>query len=248
MPSIVNFADFDCRHCLAQETGLCHALSMGELSLLSAMAVPRRFEKGETLIEQGNPLTTSYIIAEGLVKLCRYNHDGTRQIIGFLGPGDLIGAIKRSGLAYCSVETTTPVRVCAFNKKSFSEFVHTHNEFCYALLLSAMDEIEARWEHAIILGQRSAAARMAMFLLFLSTRWKFNADEQNVIRLNMPRSDIADHLCLTVETVSRMLSQFKQKGMIALNGPRTVRLKNSAALQSVAGIESMPTRHLGFGL
>jgi CRP/FNR family transcriptional regulator, nitrogen fixation regulation protein len=82
----------------------------------------------------------------------------------------------------------------------------------------------------LLLGRKSAIEKIATFLLDLAER--LNEDS---FELSMSRTDIADHLGLTIETVSRSLSQLERKGYIALPSTRRIELRNKAALSRLDG-------------
>jgi CRP/FNR family transcriptional regulator len=212
--------------------------------LASALCYPL----GSIIFEQADVLHRLFIINKGISRLSHLTNDGRRQIIGFLGPGDLLGGIRRSAGAYCSAEAMTDVEVSAFERDAFDEFLQHHAELCFSLLIVANDEIEAQFDHSVLLARKQASERIAAFLIILAQRWREPDDDPNVVHIPMPRSDIADHLGLTIETVSRVLTQFKNRGYIELRGPKTAILKNTAALTYLAGIEDEPRPRTAIGL
>lgn len=211
------------------------------------MAVGVRFRKGEVIFEQDENLAQIFVITRGLVRLYRLTSDGQRQITGFLGSGDLLGGIKRNAGAYCTAEAITDIEACAFDRKGFVPFLHGHPDLCLAFLIAATDEIEAQYVHSVLLARKQAARRLAAFLLIVARRWHAPEDGDTV-HIPMARADIADHLGLTIETVSRVFAQFKRQGLTELHGPKTVILKNLPALYELAGFEDFPERHMAMGL
>jgi CRP/FNR family nitrogen fixation transcriptional regulator len=81
----------------------------------------------------------------------------------------------------------------------------------------------------MLLGCQSAVERIAAFLIDMSER---QGDLQQV-ELPMSRADIGDYLGLTIETVSRVFSKLKQKGIIRLPGLRSVEIVRWQALQDM---------------
>jgi len=84
--------------------------------------------------------------------------------------------------------------------------------------------------HSLLLGRRGAAEKVAVFLL----EWAAKAGKGDSLHLSMSRQDIADYLGLTIETVSRSMSQFERDGVIALSGARQLRVVSRGALQSLS--------------
>lgn len=238
----------DCNHCIVRHISLCSRLERKELGALQALTKRSRFDRGQVVFEQGDSLEQVFVITRGLVKLYRDTASGKRQITGFLGPGDLLGGIKRRDGAHCTAETITDVDVCGFQKEPFAAFLTQHPSVCFALLVTAMDEIEAQYEHLTLLGRKLAPERLAAFLLLLSRRWKRGDEDPNLVHTLMLRNDIADHLGVTSETISRTFSRFKENGWIEVVSSKAILLKNVPLLQNLAGFDEMPAHRMAIGL
>lgn len=111
-----------------------------------------------------------------------------------------------------------------------------------------MDEIEAQYDHTILLGKKRPPERLAAFLLLLSLRWKTGDENTNLAQIPMSRGDIADHLGVTSETISRTFTRFKNAGLIQMPDKKSVLLKNVPGLQQLAGFEEMPAHRMAIGL
>lgn len=238
----------DCRHCVVRHISLCSHVGEAELEKFQALSRRKRFDRGKIVLEQDQKIQDIYVITRGLVRLYRHLSSGKRQIVGFLGPGDLLGSIKRKSGAHCAAQAITEIDVCCFKKASFSEFLMKHPNLCYALLVTAMDEIEAQYEHSMLLGRKQAPERLAAFILLLNRRWVKEHEDENLVHIEMSRNDIGDHLGLTSETISRTFSQFKAAGLIQIIDSKRILLKNHSRLQQLAGFEEMPTNRMSIGL
>ena len=238
----------DCRTCLARQMSVCANIDQVGLGKLQAMSRPALFTKGRVVFEQDSPLDQVFLITGGMVKLFRLLADGGRQITGFLGPGDLLGGIKRSAGAYCTAQAIVDVTACVFPRASFLRLLQEYPDLCFSLLITATDEIEAHNDHIILLGHRRVPQRLAAFLLVMGHRWKTNGADGTVVQLPMARTDIADYLGLTIETVSRAFAEFKRLGYIALPKPNRAVLLNLPALYELAGFEDLPTPRVALGL
>jgi CRP/FNR family transcriptional regulator len=227
---------------------LCAQVEESDLDELRSMSSKALFLKESLLFEQETRIERVFFIIEGMVKLYRLLPDGQRQITGFLGPGDVLGGIKRQAGAHCTAEAITNVRVCAFHRADFLQFLQEHADLCFRLLITATDEIEAQQDHITLLGRRRVGERLAAFLLVSNHRWPLNGGINPAVSLPMTRADIADHLGQTVESVSRAFKQLKTLGYIDLPKPNLVILKNLPALYGLAGFEEMPSQHIALGL
>ena len=238
----------DCQHCIVRHISLCSHIGPSDLAEFQALSRRRWFDRGRTIVEQDDSVDRVLVITRGMVKLYRDTPDGKRQVTGFLGSGDLLGSIKRSANAHCSATAITDLDVCEFKKEPFSEFLRVHPSLCFALLVTAMDEIEAQYDHSILLGRKTAPERLAAFLLLLSQRWKNEGEDRNLVNTLMSRHDIADHLGVAGETISRTFSRFRADGLIHLINGKSVLLTNTPRLQQLAGFEEMPIHRMAIGL
>ena len=94
------------------------------------------------------------------------------------------------------------------------------------LWAQTMAHLQRAQHHILLLGRKSAQERIATFLLDMADRLSRSGD----MELPMSRQDIADYLGLTIETVSRTLTQLERDGFIAIPASRRIVLRDRAAL------------------
>ena len=114
----------DCRNCVVRHISLCSHVEKNDLDQLQSMSSKALFLKDSLLFEQETRIERVFVVLEGMVRLYRLLPDGQRQITGFLGPGDVLGGIKRQAGAHCTAQAITDVRVCAFKRADFLDFLH----------------------------------------------------------------------------------------------------------------------------
>lgn len=199
----------------------------------SASGRPVDFPPRTTIIDEGEPARAIYRVVSGRVMLSKLLPDGRRQIFEVLGPGAIFG-VTPNGKHDSIAETLTETRVSAFERvtaersPAFGIFVADH--------LKA--QICALHDHAVLLGRKTAVERVASYILDLveapSKALPHNAAElahhnNNVIvHVPMTRSEIADYLGLTLETVSRAFSKLKRDGVVSYerhDGPMRVQFR-----------------------
>ncbi|RJF93608.1 helix-turn-helix domain-containing protein [Sphingomonas cavernae] len=177
------------------------------------------YAKGEVLYRQDDRADCWFEVVSGIVRTCRLYPDGRRQLMGFFYPGDAFGVdhdfYKASGEAVTD-------KVLA--RRHLSRDALIDDAALHRALKSAEDCI-------FLLGHRTAAERLAAFLLAFGER----TGAQVCITLPMSRCDIADYLGLTIETVSRTMSDFVRRGLVALDAPQRVRILDARQLSAVAG-------------
>lgn len=201
----------------------------------NAPGIVLKFRKGEMVYAQGDPATDWFEVISGTVRTCFLYGDGHRQLTGFFYPGDVFGIDCDYYASSAEAVTAVVLRRCG---RGFGEETHpSDTPPVHGALRSALDNAQAC---IFLLGRRTAAERMAAFLL--STAQRFPANRAFV--LPMSRSDIADYLGLTIHTVSRTLSEFVRRDLIRLDGPQSIMIKNFCELSKLAnGDESVDFPH-----
>lgn len=195
-----------------------------------AIGMRRTLAQGEQVFADGDPCTRFYKVISGTVRTVRILADGRRQIDAFHLPGDVFG-LESGGTHRFAAEAVDDVVLVAYRRNRFSDLVKSDPAFGDQLMSSTLASLDRAHEHAVLLGRKTALERMASFLLNLAGRTA-GGDR---VELAMQRSDIADHLGLTIETVSRTLTHMVRDGLIHLKGGRTVILADKAALQLLDG-------------
>ncbi|WP_237152028.1 Crp/Fnr family transcriptional regulator [Oryzibacter oryziterrae] len=209
---------------------------------LSFRSSPRarldRFESHDILFHEDDPATNLYEIASGQIMLYRLLADGRRQVVDILSEGDLFGH-SMTGLYDCSAEALMPCEVRILDRRDIEQ----SSELLGHVNRCLMSRIEVLHSHAVLLGRKSATERVASFLMrFVPGRGvvgcsgpKADVDQQVVV-LKMTRQEIADYLGLTIETVSRVLSDLKRRGIISIEKNDRIKLVEVCRVCKMTGI------------
>ena len=222
-----------CSGCPVRSETFCAVLAPAELAAFKALGTIRRFAAGQSLFHEGDRAEFVFNLVQGTLRLYRVLPDGRRQVIGFAQPGEFLG-IGFEDTHGLSAEAMEPAECCRFPRARFEAFVERHGEVERELYAIAAHELRAAQEQMVLLGRKTAAERLATFLLALFERARRHNVDREVARLPMTRADIADHLGLTKETVSRTFTVFRRRRLIRLlPGDRAV-LLDRASLESLA--------------
>jgi len=189
------------------------------------------FIRNETIFNQDNPAEQVYRIVSGTVRLCRYMPDGRRYIVDFLLPGDLMGLVESPDLPV-SAEAVNDVTLVAFPRKCFNRLAEKNPDVRTQLLCHLSSNLLTAQQHLFVLGCQKARERMASFLLRLADRTDLACGDR--LDLPMSRRDIADHLGLTIETVSRAISALRGEGIVLIPNSSQIVLRDMAALRALA--------------
>jgi CRP/FNR family transcriptional regulator, nitrogen fixation regulation protein len=184
-----------------------------------------KFRKGEIIFQQGDPAAHWFEVVSGTVRTCHFYEDGHRHLTGFFYSGDVFGLAGRVHRATAEAVTNTVIACHA------SDPLVDHDAVPPRATRALQQALHSAQACIHLLGHRTAADRMAAFLLATARRIGVTGP----FRLPMSRADIADHLGLTIHTVSRILSEFVRKRLISLDGPQSITICDKAGLARVAG-------------
>ena len=183
------------------------------------------YGRDECIFGEGEPSEYVYQVVRGAVRSYRLLSDGRRQIGAFHLAGDIFGLESEPShrlTAEAIVETT----VRMVKRRSLETAAKSDVAVACKLWAMTAGELRHAEDHMLLLGRKTAAQRVASFLLEMDRRLAVTGQ----FNLPMTRCDIADYLGLTLETVSRTVSQFHDEGVLALAGARHIRLRDRSRL------------------
>ncbi|MEO6339663.1 MAG: helix-turn-helix domain-containing protein [Caulobacteraceae bacterium] len=183
------------------------------------------FARNEEIFGEEEPADFIYRVIEGVARTVRLLSDGRRQISSFHTAGDVFG-MEWGEVHRFTAEAVTACKVAVIRRPALDRAVERDASAARTVLaLTSRDLCDAQ-AHLLLLTRRSASERVCAFLLDLAAR----AGRGDLIDLPMSRLDIADYLGLTIETVSRSLTQLERDGVIGLPNCRQVVLRDRAAM------------------
>jgi CRP/FNR family transcriptional regulator, nitrogen fixation regulation protein len=188
----------------------------------------RHFAADSEIYAEGDDANCFFKVVSGVVRTCKFLSDGRRQIDAFYVSGDVFG-FETGAEHRLSAEAVSDCVLTPYRRRGFEMLAGRDDRVAGQLFSYAMRCLERAQEHSLLLGRRSAAQKLANFLLEMADR----RSGGKVVDLAMTRQDIADYLGLTIETVSRTLSQFERDGVISLPSARRVCLENQGALRQL---------------
>lgn len=182
------------------------------------------------IFSEGDAADVFFKVVSGTVRTCKFLSDGRRQIEAFHTAGDIFGFTFEEARTFCA-EAVSDCNLIAYRRRGV-EAAALHDETLARQLLShAMQSVSHAQKHAFLLGRRAATEKVASFLL----DWAARHGRKDHADLPMSRQDMADYLGLTIETVSRTLSQLERDGVIAIANARQIVFRNREALEDLVG-------------
>ncbi len=223
-----------CSACTARNKSFCGAIPDDGLSELRRSRRLIRYSKSQMIISAGQPATHIYNVVSGFVKLYRTAIDGRTQIIGIRTCGEFF-ATADADVHASSAEALTRVQVCSFSKLLLNKLLTRHPEAQAWMLKKSYAQLADSEEQMFLLGRKTARERVASFLLRYGYKISHQAkSDEYYDDIPLSRGDIANFLGLTVETVSRVLTDFAQKKIIVRGQCRTLRLIDIRALKIIS--------------
>jgi CRP/FNR family transcriptional regulator, anaerobic regulatory protein len=172
-------------------------------------------------------------VEAGNIAIYHMLSDGRRQVLDFAYPGDIIGlgAIREHN---ASAQATCRARIHCIPAGALLEAASRNPAISRRFMEALARELQAARELLFTVSQRSATERVASFLLALSRRNSERGENPDEVVLPMTRTDIADFLGLTIETVSRTLTRFRMLRVIGIEQCILITIRDAAALADLA--------------
>jgi CRP/FNR family transcriptional regulator len=194
---------------------------------------PRLLKAGQHLFRAGDARLELYKVKSGTIRIYKNLEDARRQVMGFRFASDVIGLELQPRYLYsaqaigAAILHRVPIAaVHALAVEDASVLFELHARLA--------DELAAAQDLALTIGRADPEERLARFLVVLFRRNRRHRWDPAAVDLSMPRTDIADHLGLTMETVSRTLTKLAKHRFIKLTRRRSVQLLNMDALETLA--------------
>lgn len=188
---------------------------------------------------EGDPAQRLFEVASGTVMLFKLLPDGRRQVVEILRTGEIFGLA--GGDEYeCTAETLTDASIHELDLR----LVETSPNIQRKLASCLANQMRILHEHAVLLGRKSAVERVASFLMYLVPNRggvgcvgpEDESDDGYDLKLHMTRQEIADYLGLTIETVSRVVSDLKRRGVIRIDRSDQIHLQKVCSLCQMTGM------------
>jgi CRP-like cAMP-binding protein len=174
---------------------------------------PIRFRRNQVIACEGDAADYVFFVVSGVVRSCRSFRNGDRSVVAFYLPGDLFGWDNET--RPFSIEAASDVMVTLIRRRGLSDLAEGSPSLAKFLRSVVLNELHRTQEHAATINM-SAKNR---FLAFLRD-WLSRSGESKSIRLQIGYQDIADHLGIKIETLSRTISELEQSGALARSSAR----------------------------
>lgn len=218
-----------CGACGSRVAGLCRPLDAASLDDVLAETEQLSLGARDMLFNEGDRAGHVFTLVQGTAKLTRLLPDGREQVLGFRFAGDVLGYTGADTYPFAA-QLLTPAQVCRLERRKLDGLLRRYPALERRLLDLCVQELAATQEQLVTVGRRTAEARVAAFVLSLAEAGRRRNHVGAVLDMPMTRSDIADFLGLTLETVSRTLTAFRRRGWIREPGHGRIELLRRESL------------------
>jgi CRP/FNR family nitrogen fixation transcriptional regulator len=188
------------------------------------------YMKDEEIYGEDEPAEYVYQVVSGAVRTYKLLSDGRRQIGAFHLQGDIFGL--ESGVNHrLAAEAIIDTTVRLVKRRGLEQAAGVDVQVARKLWTMTASELRHAEDHMLLLGRKNAMERVANFLLEMDRRLAV----AGMMALPMCRRDIGDYLGLTLETISRALSQLHNEGVLGFSGARQIILRNRQRLRNMDG-------------
>jgi CRP/FNR family transcriptional regulator len=226
-----------CKSCKHKTNGFFCELAPSSVKDFDAIKSTAAYPKGALLFVEKQDARGVYALCEGEVKLSISSPEGKIMILRIARAGELLGLMAAmAGQPYeVTAETIHPCQVAFVRREDFLRFVATHPDASQHVVRQMSAQYRGACEQLRTVGLSASAQEKLARLLLTWTEGIQQTKEGTRIKLPLTHEEIAEFIGTTRETVTRTLSDFKVRHLVAIQGS-TLMIPNRAALETFANI------------
>jgi CRP/FNR family transcriptional regulator, nitrogen fixation regulation protein len=200
------------------------------LQAIALYAMTTHYRRGAAIYYAGDPADHWYLVAAGIAVRSALLSDGRRQIVELLLPGNFFG-FTSNGVHNSTVEVVTDqTTIVRYSSRSVEALAESNPKLARQLRELAFEAIRRLDDRVVTVGRMNAVEKVGAFLIEMAERSPHDLGDR--IALPLSRYEIADYLGLSMETVSRSISELKRQEAISLHGPHRIKVLNRQALRT----------------
>jgi CRP-like cAMP-binding protein len=222
-----------CEQCIVRQFSSLKALNKDELLKMADCKTSYTIKKGNPIFEEGETLKGVFCIKDGVCKLSKLSSNGKDQIVKLVKPGELLGqrSMISDEVANLSAIALEDMEVCFIPKMEIIGFFNENNEFSMNVMRTICGDLKDADDHMVSMAQKTVKARLAETLLYLHET--FGKNEDDSLRIQLSREELAGMIGTATESCIRLLSDFNKLGLIELIGKKIV-LKDIVTLKKMS--------------
>lgn len=184
-----------------------------------------KFKKKHVLYSEGSLAHSLFFVVKGKVKTYKTNEDAREYIIGLHKEGDFLGYMNllENGVYADSATTLEDSEICVIPKQEFFALLYSNLTIAEKFIKMLSNDVKENEERLLRLAYNSVRKRVAESLLMLKDNYQHNQD--SLFSMPVSREDLASITGASKETVIRTLSDFKDEGLVEIEGSRITLVK-----------------------
>ena len=221
-----------CGKCSLEFNSIFKHLSQAELDQLNYHKSSMFYKRGEIIYHEGSRINGFYCINSGIIKVYKTGIDGKEQIIRFAKQGDVIGyrSVLSNELACTTAKIIEDAVLCYISSDILFSLVKNNGNFSMEIMKLTCKELGEANAYITDIAQKTVRERLAEVLIHLKDN--FGLDDDQMLQISLTREELANIVGTATESVIRLLSEFKNDGLIELNG-RKIKILNSRSLTKI---------------
>ncbi len=222
-----------CEQCIVREFSSLKALNKEELVKLSECKESYTIKKGDVIFEEGDTINGIYCIKDGVCKMSKLSANGKDHIVKLISKGELLGqrSIISDEPVNLSAVALEDMEVCFIPRSEVMGFFDKNNQFSMNVMKTICGDLKEADVHAVNMAQKTVKERLAETLLYLADT--FGKNEDNSLKVQLSREELASMIGTATESCIRLLSEFNKLGLIELAGKK-ITLKDIGKLKKMA--------------
>jgi len=222
-----------CENCIIRQMNSLKALRKEELKRMSDTKESRIIKKGESIFEEGERLKGVFCVRSGVSKLSKLSDNGRDQIVKLASKGEVLGqrsviTDEQTNLSAIALED---MEVCFIPKITITDPLSENVHFTKAILNQMAQDLKYADDTIVNMAQKSVRQRLAEVLIYLEDN--YGKTEDDYLKLQLTRADIADIIGTATELLIRTLTKFKKEGLVETSGKK-IKLADRATLKNIA--------------
>ncbi|MCC5794541.1 MAG: Crp/Fnr family transcriptional regulator [Chromatiales bacterium] len=226
-----------CDGCAGRQGTVCGAFDDAGIAALFGLVRQQSFTSGQWIIEQRQPADRAFLLSSGHASVLRLTAQGRRQVIAFLFPGDFFAFSAEPVYQYGAL-ALGDVMACLLSRRQLDTLLDRHAAAGNRLRRRMARLLDSHAELAFTLGRKQALEKVAAFIWYLHFKHHKLGHTGDECPVPMSRTDIADFLGLTGESVSRALTALRTEGVISLPEAHRIQVRDPARLRQIGIVES----------
>lgn len=226
-----------CEECTMRTNSMFCNIDLLALNKLTSEKTASVYRKGQTIFYENRQPHGVYCIYSGKVKIHKFGEDGQEQIVRFARPGSLIGyrAMLNGDTYSASATALETTHVCYFPKHVFVDLLKSNPDFSLLTIRQLASDLRVAEQMLTSMAHKYVDERMAEALILLKECYGFEANSQR-INAKLSRRELANLTGTTTETAIRIISEFRDKNLIRLDG-KQIEIIDLEKLHRMANLE-----------